>query len=175
MSVVSPPQTGMPSTQGMIFIHSCPRSLMAHVEWALTNILGPGARIEWTAQPVLTGSFRADLGWRGPANSASRIATDLRGFPGLRFEVTAEATDQSEGERYSCTPSLGIFRSAVGAHGDLSINEERIRGALMRAETGKADLANELRTMLGAQWDEELEPFRWAGDGAPVRWLHEVV
>ena len=49
------------------------------------------------------------------------------------------------------------------------------RGALSRAESGQTDLANELRTMLGAQWDEELEPFRWAGDGAPVRWLHEVV
>ena len=25
-----------------------------------------------------------------------------------------------------------------------------------------------------ADWDEELEPFRYAGDGAPVRWLHKV-
>ncbi|MEV1179203.1 DUF3145 family protein, partial [Nonomuraea sp. NPDC049784] len=24
-------------------------------------------------------------------------------------------------------------------------------------------------------WDEELEPFRYAGDGAPVRWLHAAV
>ncbi|MBA3266088.1 MAG: DUF3145 family protein, partial [Nocardioidaceae bacterium] len=24
-------------------------------------------------------------------------------------------------------------------------------------------------------WDEALEPFRYAGDGAPVRWLHHVV
>ena len=23
-------------------------------------------------------------------------------------------------------------------------------------------------------WDAELEPFRYAGDGAPVRWLHKV-
>ncbi len=174
MSVVSPPQSDMPACRGMIFIHSCPRSLMAHVEWAMTNILGPGARIEWRSQPVLSGSFRADLGWQGQADAAGRIASELRGFPGLRFEVTAEATATTEGERYSCTPSLGIFRAALGAHGDININEERIRGALARAETGQVDLAKELRTMLGAQWDEELEPFRWAGDGAPVRWLHEV-
>jgi hypothetical protein len=29
--------------------------------------------------------------------------------------------------------------------------------------------------LLGQAWDDELEPFRHAGDGAPVRWLHEVV
>jgi hypothetical protein len=27
---------------------------------------------------------------------------------------------------------------------------------------------------LGAAWDDELEPFRYAGLGAPVRWLHQV-
>ena len=26
----------------------------------------------------------------------------------------------------------------------------------------------------GEAWDEELEPFRHAGEGAPVRWLHQV-
>ena len=29
--------------------------------------------------------------------------------------------------------------------------------------------------LLGKAWDDELEPFRYAGDGAPVRWLHQVV
>ncbi|HZV27785.1 MAG TPA: DUF3145 family protein, partial [Acidothermaceae bacterium] len=32
-----------------------------------------------------------------------------------------------------------------------------------------------LRRLLGEPWDDELEPFRYAGDGAPVRWLHQVV
>jgi hypothetical protein len=29
--------------------------------------------------------------------------------------------------------------------------------------------------LLGTAWDAELEPFRHAGDGAPVRWLHQVI
>jgi Protein of unknown function (DUF3145) len=33
-------------------------------------------------------------------------------------------------------------------------------------------LAAELRLLLGQPWDDELEPFRHAGAGAPVRWLH---
>jgi hypothetical protein len=44
----------------------------------------------------------------------------------------------------------------------------------MSAVSGK-DLVEVLHGLLGSAWDEELEPFRCAGDGAPVRWLHEVV
>ncbi|WP_372339618.1 DUF3145 family protein [Nocardiopsis sp. CC223A] len=28
--------------------------------------------------------------------------------------------------------------------------------------------------LTGRAWGGELEPFRYAGDGAPVRWLHAV-
>ena len=28
--------------------------------------------------------------------------------------------------------------------------------------------------LLGTAWDQELEPFRYAGEGASVRWLHRV-
>jgi hypothetical protein len=33
-------------------------------------------------------------------------------------------------------------------------------------------LEDEIARLLGQPWDDELEPFRCAGDGAPVRWLH---
>jgi hypothetical protein len=39
--------------------------------------------------------------------------------------------------------------------------------------TGRAaTLEEELSRLLGEPWDHELEPFRCAADGAPVRWLH---
>ena len=34
--------------------------------------------------------------------------------------------------------------------------------------------AHHVDKLLGAPWDEALEPFRRAGDGAPVTWLHRV-
>jgi hypothetical protein len=37
------------------------------------------------------------------------------------------------------------------------------------------ELRTGLNLILGAAWDAELEPFRRAGDGVPVRWLHQVV
>ena len=33
----------------------------------------------------------------------------------------------------------------------------------------------EIDKLLGKPWDDELETFRHAGEGAPVRWLHQVV
>jgi len=33
-------------------------------------------------------------------------------------------------------------------------------------------LEQELSRLIGEPWDRELEPFRCAADGAPVRWLH---
>jgi hypothetical protein len=35
-------------------------------------------------------------------------------------------------------------------------------------------MAQQLSAALGQAWDDELEPFRYAGEGAPVRWLHRV-
>jgi hypothetical protein len=53
------------------------------------------------------------------------------------------------------------------------VTEDRLRTAMLHASRG-ADLTEELGVLLGRPWDDELEPFRCAGDGAPVRWLHQV-
>ena len=49
-----------------------------------------------------------------------------------------------------------------------------IGDVLIQAAAEGTDLAAELDRLTGRAWDEELEPFRYAGDGAPVRWLHAV-
>ena len=55
------------------------------------------------------------------------------------------------------------------------VPEDRLKSAMTRAIAGEADLADEVDRPLGRPWDDELELFRYAGDGAPVRWLHQVV
>ena len=52
------------------------------------------------------------------------------------------------------------------------IGEDRLRALL--AEGPAAQLPARLNELLGSEWDEALEPFRWAGDGSPVTWLHQV-
>jgi len=91
------------------------------------------------------------------------------------FEVTEDASPTSEGARYSFTPELGLFHAVTGLHGDIMIPEDRLKAAVVKSAIGDLPLLAEIDKLLGKAWDESLEPFRHAGEGAPVRWLHHVV
>jgi Protein of unknown function (DUF3145) len=121
---------------------------------------------------------------------AGEITSALAGWNRLRFEVTEEASPGCDAMRYSYTPDLGIFSAVTMANGDVLVPESRLRAAMTvatAASSGVVRLAGggyddrtdrgstleeELSRLLGEPWDDELEPFRCAADGAPVRWLH---
>ena len=65
--------------------------------------------------------------------------------------------------------------AVMGVHGDIVIPEDRLRAAMIDAEHGDMTLPHALDQLQGQAWDDELETFRYAGDGAPVRWLHQVI
>ncbi|MFD3522830.1 DUF3145 domain-containing protein [Streptomyces sp. NPDC058653] len=163
------------TTRGVLYVHSAPRAMCPHVEWAVAGVLGARVQLDWIRQPASPGTWRSEFSWRGEAGTASKLASALRGWQMLRFEVTAEPTPNTEGERYSATPELGIFHAVTGMHGDILVPEDRLRAALARSLSGETDLEAEVAKLLGKPWDDELEPFRYAGEGAPVRWLHQVV
>ena len=163
------------TARGVIYVHSSPAALCPHVEWAVGGVLGAPVNPVWTPQPAQTGAYRAELSWTGEAGSAATIASALRGWNHLRFEVTEEATSSTEGSRYSYTPDLGVFHAVVGLHGDIMIPEDRLKAAVVKAALGDTTINHEIDKLLGKPWDDELETFRYAGDGAPVRWLHQVV
>ena len=52
------------------------------------------------------------------------------------------------------------------------IRRTLVTAALALGAAGASALEAELQRLLGGAWDNELEPFRRAGDGAPVRWLN---
>jgi hypothetical protein len=159
-----------------VYVHATPTALCPHIEWAVGAVLGVRVTLEWTGQPAAPGMVRAELSWQGEPGTAASIASALRDWRLIRFEVTEEPSPGGEGERYSCTPDLGLFSAAIGMHGDIMVREDRLRSALARAASDPAvTVEDEIAGLLGAPWDEELEPFRYAGDGAPVRWLHQVV
>jgi Protein of unknown function (DUF3145) len=165
----------MSTTRGVLYIHSAPSALCPHIEWAVGGVFGVPVRVDWTPQPIERASYRTEHSWAGPTGTAARLASALKGWQRVRFEVTEEATPKTEAERYSYTPTLGIFHATTGIHGDLMIPEDRIRQAIAMSTLGGKDLLEALHVLLGRAWDEELEPFRYAGDGALVRWLHKVV
>ncbi len=168
--------TGCPAlaTRGVVFVHCCPSAIAPHVEWALAGVLGRPARLQWTAQPVAPGHLRAEANWTGPVGTATRLAASLRAWPMLVFEITEEASSATDGERLAYVPGRGFHRSMISASGDIMVGEERLRGLLRRARTGE-DYAHGLAELLGTAWDVELEPYRQAGDGAPITLLHQVV
>ena len=132
--------------------------------------------------------LRAELEWQGQPGMAGEITSALTGWNRLRFEATEEAGQGCDAMRFSYTPALGVFSAVTMANGDIMVPENRLRAAMTvaAAPAGVARLAHggavsrdapsaleeELSRLLGEPWDCELEPFRCAADGAPVRWLN---
>lgn len=165
----------MSTTRGVLYIHSTPSALCPHIEWAVGGVFGMPVRLDWTPQPAERAAYRTEHTWSGPVGTAAKLASALKGWQRIRFEVTEERSATTDAERYSYTPKLGIFHATTGLHGDIVVSEDRIKRAVSTAAMGGQDLKEALDELLGAPWDAELEPFRYAGDGTPVRWLHEVV
>jgi len=164
------------ATRGVVYVHSAPPALCPHVEWALGAALDARTTLDWTPQPAAPGSLRAELSWQAEAGTGARVASALRSWAQLRFEVTEEPSPGAEGERWSWAPTLGLFHATTGVHGDILVREDRLRASLARAAADPAaDVVSEMQSLLGRAWDDELETFRYAGEGAPVRWLHQVV
>ncbi len=160
-------------TRGVIYVHSSPPAVCPHVEWAIGRVLRTPVRLEWTAQPADASTLRAECTWSGRPATGAELATALRQWPMLRFEVTEEASAGVDGERIMYVPSRGVFRATTSANGDIVAGEDQLR-SLMATARGPEALAHGLDQLLGTAWDAELEPFRYAGDGAPVTLLTQV-
>ncbi len=188
------------SVRGVLQVHSAPPALCPHIEWAVAGIIGVPVRLPWVDQPASPGTLRAELDWHARPGTSATITSALAAWHRLRFEVTEEASPGCDAVRYSYTPSLGTFSAVTSASGDILVPEGRLRAAMMLAAAsarsapdGAQDsqpvdslrdlhgprhpalggsLEAELALLLGQPWDGELEPFRHAAEGAPVRWLH---
>ncbi len=161
------------STSGVVYVHSSPSAVCPHVEWAISGTLGTRVDLRWTAQPAAAGQLRAECVWTGEPGTAGRIAAALRAWPMLRFEVTEGPSVGVDGERFCFAPTLGLWRARTSANGDVVVTEDQLRSLAALSRCGDS-FAHQIDGLLGAAWDDALEPFRRAGDGAPVTWLHRV-
>lgn len=162
-------------TRGVVFIHSAPAALCPHLEWAIGSVLEQPVRLDWTEQEAAPGLRRAEIQWTASQGTGAILASAMRGWQHLRFEITEEPSQGCDGSRWSFTPELGIFHATVDTAGNIMVSEDRIRWAYEKGDGNPSVFYQEMSIALGEAWDEELEPFRHAGDGAPVRWLNQVV
>ena len=143
--------------RGSVYIHSCPAALKHHVEWSLQSILGNSVSLSWRTQPLMAGTFRCEISWREKTSKASQVATALRSWHYLRFEVRDES--DNGGEFYRFTPELGIHRASIDGAGSILINENQITAALEKSFDEEA-LRAALQDAMGTKWELELEPLR---------------
>lgn len=160
-------------TSGVVYVHSSPSAVCPHVEWAISGALGTRTGLCWTEQPAAPGQLRTECNWSAEQGTGAQLVAALRAWPMLRFEVTEDASPGVDGQRYCHVPGLGLWRASTGANGDVVVNEDQLR-TLAANSLGSESFTHRVEQLLGAEWDEALEPFRRAGDGAPVTWLHRV-
>ncbi|HEY2724812.1 MAG TPA: DUF3145 domain-containing protein, partial [Pseudonocardiaceae bacterium] len=152
------------STGGTIYVHSSPSAVCPHVEWAIAAALGTRVDLQWSAQSAAPGQLRAECEWTGAPGTAATVVAALRAWPMVRFEVTEDPSPGVDGERFCSVPGLGLWRARTSANGDIVVGEDQLR-ALAATARGREAFAHEIDQLLGAAWDDALEPFRRAGDG----------
>jgi len=118
------------SVSGLLVIHSAPAALRPHIEWGLQSILGNWLILNWLEQPLTAGSYRTTVEFRDKRGSAAKIASALRGWHYLRFEVREES--ELGGEFFRCTPDLGIHRAGIDGMGNIVVTEHQIMDALAK-------------------------------------------
>jgi hypothetical protein len=154
---------------GLVVIHSAPSALRQHIEWGLNSLLGAPQNVLWRDQPLSPGTVRTTLEFRAPHGTASKIATALKNWHYLRFEVSELGAHG--GEIFRCTPELGIHRATVDQVGTILISEDVIRKSL--ASFDDLEIRENLGLALGTSWDEALEPYRGV-DLQEVQRLHAI-
>jgi hypothetical protein len=148
-------QGPLPLTRGYLVIHSAPTALCRHIEWTVQNLLGALVQLSWRPQPLLPGTHRVEVQWRNRSGLGAELASALRSWHYLRFEIREESANESV--LYRSTPSLGIHRAVIDGAGSVLVNENQITSVLNLDEES---LRESLARALGLAWDLELEQFR---------------
>ncbi len=65
-------------TRGVLFVHSAPRALSPHLEWAAGNVLGVRVTLDWTEQPAARDLYRAEYAWQGAQGTGARLASHAK-------------------------------------------------------------------------------------------------
>ena len=141
---------------GLLTIHSAPSALRQHIEWGLNAILGYTGEYSWRDQPLAPGTLRTIIEYRAPLGTAAKIATSLKNWHYLRFEIQEFCSEGAELFRF--TPELGMHRAFTDGTGSILISENVIRKSL--ATFDDLEIRENLEAALGSTWELALEPMR---------------
>ncbi|MFM1786499.1 MAG: hypothetical protein RL228_449 [Actinomycetota bacterium] len=160
---------------GTLIVHASTKAMSAPIEWVLSDLTKNPVKLDWYTQTISPSMVRASYEWAGSVGLAAKIATGLKAIPHIRFEVTEMSSGPDFNQRFCFTPNLGIFRADINVHGDVVINEQRLRHLMETKQSNLVELQSAIDSLLGTAWDVELEPFRVAMDSDVVRIAHRIV
>ena len=150
---------GIGVSHGHIAIYSAPKAVLTHIQWSINEVLRKPHELSWQIQPLKVGTWRAQLSWNGLLGTGAQLASALRGWHYLKFEIYEAASNGSDGSLYMFTTELGLFRSNIGPHGDIMINEHQLQ-KVINGNIKESDVCEEIENLLGKPWNDDLEPFR---------------
>ena len=143
--------------RGFLTIHSAPSALRHHIDWAIQGVLGNWIKLSWNPQPLLPGTFRTQLEFRASQGAAAEMASVLRSWHYLNFEIIEGS--EIGGELFRFTPELGIHRSIVDQSGSVLINENQLN-SLLTTSFDEESIRDGIAELMGNSWELELERFR---------------
>jgi uncharacterized protein DUF3145 len=176
---------GRPGASGAI---TSALSVWGRLRFEITEEPSPGCdAVRYSCTPAL-GTFSATVSANGDVlipegrlRAAMALAASSRSLPGR-----PGPGDEEPGELAGLDPAgadddlarAAARRQPGGEPGTVrelrevrDLRDLRERHAPRHPALG-GSLEAELSLLLGQPWDDEREPFRYAGAGAPVRWLH---
>lgn len=145
------------AVRGQLTIHSAPSALRSHIDWAIQGSLGNWVQIDWTPQLLMVGTYKCVVAWRDRAGVAGEIASSLRSWHYLTFEVQEDSNDG--GELFRFTPELGIHRAITDLAGAVIISENQI-DAILKASSDEDSIRKGIALIIGRDWENDLEHFR---------------
>jgi len=160
---------------GLVVVHAVQPALTRQLEWTVSRVLDTEIFLDWTNQPGIDGSMRAEFIWQGMEFHGAHLASALAGWGNVYFEVTQDPSGAHSGSRWSYTPELGINHRTIDELGNIVIGEDEMRAALNRAGSNMGKLQLEMRNLLAEPWDSILEPLRHANADARVVWLQRAI
>ena len=143
--------------RGFLTIHSAPSALRHHIDWAIQGVFGNWIKLSWNPQPLMPGTFRTQLEFRGAQGAAAEIASVLRSWHYLNFEVIEGS--ETGGELFRFTPELGIHRAVVDQSGAVLVNENQL-ATLLASAFDEESIREGIATIVGSSWESELDRFR---------------
>jgi hypothetical protein len=161
------------SESGLVLVHAAPKSLLLRITASIKGVLGDGSEVNWMPLPgyalkpfsvansPLEELFSCSASFKASDIQLPDLASELSGFRSLWFETSVPATSESLGERFCFTPVLGLFHSQLDQAGNQVFGENQIMAVMRRADPLEpTDLESRLNSLLGVQWDDELEQLR---------------